>query len=101
MYLLMGCNCNGSCSCTTDLGCVDPCGNLELEDTASYTGTYTLKVGYLGSTVKVESAQTVGEPIAFPLAGLNENFTFTAEILEPDGESLGFIKFTTSPVIYV
>lgn len=101
MRLLMGCNCNNTCDCTTDLGCFDPCGNLELEDTANYTGNYTLKVGYLGSTVKVEAAQTIGEPIAFPLSGLNESFTFTAEILEPEGESLGFIKFTTSPVFQI
>ena len=93
----MPCNCSTLCSCApTDLGCFDPCGTLATGIDATTSGVYTLKVGYFGSTVVIESEQTAWEEITFPLSGLNENFTFMGDIIDPDGEHVATVKFTTS-----
>lgn len=80
------------------MGCFDPCGELETGIDADYTGDYILKVGYLGTTIEITAAQTAFTELVFPLEDLNEHFTFTAEIIDPNGDSAGFIKFTTSHV---
>ena len=97
----MSCNCSTSCDCTTDLGCLDPCGELATGLDALATGDYVLTVGYLGKTVKVVDAQTALSEIVFPLEGLNENFTFQGKVIDPDGEVVGFVKFTTSKTVTV
>lgn len=63
---------------------------------ATEAGTYTLKVGYLGTVIEVSAEQTLWAEITFPLTDLNENFTFTGEIFDPSGDSVSFVKFTTS-----
>jgi hypothetical protein len=92
------CNCSDCCHTPTYLGCFDPCGDLETGIDADYTGDYILKVGYLGTTIEITAAQTAFTELVFPLEDLNEHFTFTAEIIDPNGDSVGFIKFTTSHV---
>ena len=97
----MSCNCSKSCQCHTDLGCFDPCGELATGFDAYTSDDYTLQVGYLGKTVKVVAAQSALNEIVFPLNGLNENFTFQGKVIDPDGETVGSVRFTTSKTVTV
>ena len=103
-------NCAKCCDTAVDLGCFDPCAAMVLEQEADVTGVHTLVLGYLGNTVKIESAQVIGEPLTFPISGLNESFTFTGVMTDPDGDEVSFggcnscgqpsgcIKFETAKV---
>lgn len=90
------CNCATCCEEAKFLGCFDPCGELETGIDADYTGDYILKVGYLGTTISITAAQTAFTELVFPLEDLNESFTFVGEIIDPNGDSAGWIKFVTS-----
>lgn len=84
------------CDCAENLGCFDPCGELDTGRLAMQTGEYTLRLNYLGSVVKVKADQTAGLPLAFPLTGINESFTFMGRVLDPQGDQEGEdVQFTT------
>lgn len=77
------CSTQTECNCCFNAGGFDPCNNLVLEETASETGSHVLKVDYLGQSVSVTAEQTAGQPLTFPLSGLNESFSFSGVIYAP------------------
>lgn len=93
--LNMNCAPCSNCEAVAFVGCFDPCGEIEFAAEASVSGEFTLKVGYLGNIVTVTAEQTMGEPITFPLEGLNENFTFTGKVYNPEGVAVALVEETT------
>ena len=92
-------NCS-TCLCAHNLGCVDPCGNITIDETADATADYVLKLEYLGNTVEITAAQTSGEDMVFPAQGVNESFVFRGQIFDGDGDVVRvhgkeWIKFST------
>ena len=87
----MACSClnTACCTCYFDAGCFNPCGGLTFDDTtADYTGDYILKVGFLGQNIKIAAQQTAGQPLFFPLYGINEAFTYMGSIYDPYGDAV-------------
>lgn len=83
-------------------GLVDPCENLLFEGyEADYSGVYTLHVRYLNSEVEIDATQVAGSELSFPITALNENYTYTGYVTDPEGERVRFsgndvVKFTTA-----
>ena len=97
----MACNCNSCPPAPRHLCPVSPCGNLRTGVDADSTGDNVLKVNYLGSVVEITAAQTVLNEIVFPMEGLNEHFTFYAEIYDPNDDFVVAVSFTVVPTITI
>ena len=79
--------CCPCCTNTLDLGCFEPCG---LTFTAGVVGVgeggvWSIKLDFLRRFVGFSETLADGDPIAFDLEGINEMFTYTAQIFKPDG----------------
>lgn len=101
--LLTMCKCTNGCPlCAPEcLGDFSACGTLTTGRLAANTGAYTLKTKYQGALVTKQQDQTANTEISFDLSGLNENYTFDAEILDPEGNTAAFVRFTTRPEIAI
>jgi hypothetical protein len=60
-------------------------GVLALGMNATATGVYKLSVSFLGVEHLVESQVEAGQPITFPLDGLNEAFVYIGRVTDPNG----------------
>ena len=94
------CSNRTTCQCAAYLGVFDPCGDITLPITADSTGDYTMKVDYLGNIVQITAAQVFDEDVVFPASGLNEHFTFIAQVYDEAGDVVrvngkAWIKFAT------
>lgn len=77
-----------SCCCNLILNLCDvnACsGELKTGVNAAVTGEFTLVTNFLGTEYRIKANILVGEEIKFPVDKLNENYTFTAQILDPTG----------------
>lgn len=100
----MACNNCSECACIPDFGTFDPCGQLVLEDiTADMSGIHILKLWYMDSIIDISANQESGVAFAFPLFGVNEKWTYKAQIIDPQGDKVKIsgnqtiFKFKTSP----
>ena len=69
------------------------CGNgIEFEATAEIPGVYKMIVSFLNTEFTIEQEVAMSDPLLFPLDQLNENFEFTAEIFDPNGDKVTITK---------
>lgn len=54
------------------------------------TGTYSAFFKYLGKEIRFTFAGVTGEPLVVGVSGLNENYTFSFYIMDPDGVRVTF-----------
>jgi hypothetical protein len=89
-----------------DLGCLTICDSLTISYIAPSTQTYTLQLDYNGVVVEIEAVITAGNPLVFDLSTLNENYTYTAKVLDGNraviiftnggGDSFDCLRFKTA-----
>lgn len=84
----MPCDC--CCTKTLRLCSVNVCAEsvIDFGITAQVEGTHQLILKFLGVEVLIEKDFAVDDQMTFPVGGLNENFTYTARIYEPDGKQV-------------
>lgn len=100
-----------ACCClkTLNLCKVPVCGILELNQLATGqsgdSNIYKLVLDFLDMTLTIEDEQTEGENIAFDINSLNENFEYTGQVFDADGNKVSIevgaedydcIKFRTT-----
>lgn len=75
------------CCCIKTLNlCRKPvCGIFDISQVASSSGIYTLIIDYFEVTLILNDTQVIGENIFFDINSLNENFEFTGQIFDEDG----------------
>lgn len=87
------------CCCVRTLNlCNAPvCGTLELKQsaTASESGVaniYTMVLDYLETAITLTQSQEEGENIKFNISRLNENFQYTAQVFDSNGDPVSIDK---------
>lgn len=93
-------NCCVCCEEPAALGCVSGC-ELILPEAAAVSGTYTLRGEFKGVLFEIKTNALVGEVLTFDISTLNEDYSYTAELLNPSGELIpvdGAKCFTFSKV---
>lgn len=99
------------CCCvnTLNLCSVPVCGTLEIKQAATSSGAYTLLLDFLDTNVSLIAEQIEGENIAFDVSKLNENFQYTGQLFDSDGNLVSItvgeteydcIKFKTIISLY-
>jgi len=82
-------NCCPCCENTLELGCFEPCELVfDTGQTAGIgeDGEYTIVLRFGRRNTRVYNDISVGQPIRFQLPALNENYTYIAQILDPNGD---------------
>lgn len=81
------------CCCvkTLNLCSVPVCGVLEIEVAATaaespLANNYKLVLDYFQTQITLTEEQTEGENIHFDVSGLNENFEYTGQVFDPNGD---------------
>ena len=81
------------CCClkTLDLCTVPICGRLELNVTAMDAGSpggtsYKLVLDFLSYQISVEQEQVEGQNVSFDVSMLNENYQYTGQLFDPNGD---------------
>lgn len=86
---MLGCNC---CNTTKRIGCFRPCDTLEIGIDAETTGTHTLRVFFGAAVIDIQAEFQSGDPLAFPLDTINENYTYSAALYGPDGAMIPIVN---------
>jgi hypothetical protein len=76
------------CCCTRVLNFCkrDICGGeINFDILVQTAGEHTMRTEFLGSSVKIKKTFEAGEPLVFGITDLNENFFFTVELYDPQG----------------
>jgi hypothetical protein len=86
------CNC---CEKTLNLGCINSCDasfNTNILVDALNEGVWVLQLSF-GSVFVVNYSTSVvdGESVSFTMTNLNENYTYTGQIIEPKGEIVNIV----------
>lgn len=82
----MSCNC--CCTNTLRLCKAPVCGTIDFGITAQLAGIYRMVFEFLGVEYTRYKEFEVDEAIIFPLDGMNESYTFTVRIYEPDNKQV-------------
>ena len=99
-------NCLGCFASICDLGCIDQCGTIVIQKTVNVLGEYALVYEFNGRTYRVTKVFEVGQTLDFQMVGLNEDYSYTAKIEQPDGTVMVFndgvqecqaFRFRTNP----
>lgn len=64
---------------------VSVCGDIDFGITAQKQGLHKLELEFLGVIYNKFASFEVDEQIIFSASGLNENYTYTGKLYEPDG----------------
>lgn len=75
-------NCCICCENSLFLGCVSTCLELSLGVVAPSAGTYYLQTEFAGKLIQIEGEFEQGEILSFDISGLNENYTYSAQLLD-------------------
>lgn len=51
-------------------------------------GEYQLVLGYLGNDIIIRKTFVANDPLVFSALNLNEKYTYTGKIIDPDGNTL-------------
>lgn len=80
------CNC---CEKTLNLGCLNACNavyNTGIVADALTAGVWVLELTFGSVNVYYSVDVADGETVIFTLTNLNENYTYSGQIISPDGE---------------
>jgi hypothetical protein len=80
------CNC---CENTLNLGCLNACDavyNTGIVVDALSVGTWILQLSFGSVIIYYSTFVNDGETVIFTLTNLNENYTYTGQIIDPNGE---------------
>lgn len=83
IQIIMNCD---NCTTTLDLGCIQHCETITVHADIAYTGTATLNTFFNGITVTQSFEVTEGEDMEVPLSGLNENYEYSIQFRDVNGE---------------
>jgi hypothetical protein len=103
----MACGICDCCEAFVEVGCFEPCSALVLATNAPTSGTYKLKVSYMGNAIEISAAQVSGQPLTFPLEGLNEHYNFKGKVYNAAGDAVVLegsttcLAFATTPTIQI
>jgi len=81
------CNC---CTNTLNLGCFAPCGlSIDFSDgvASGIAGDWSIQYEFGRRSGSKTVTLTDADPIVFTFTELNENYTFTATITDPNGDT--------------
>ena len=67
---------------------VSVCDVIDFGIQAQKEGEHRLVLSYLGIEFTKLASFGVGQQIIFPASGLNENYTYTGTLFEPDGNQI-------------
>ncbi len=85
-----------SCCCTRVLNLcnVPVCGLLEIEQIigSGESGEYSLKLDYFQTQIVITTEQGSGENITFDVSSLNENFEYTGQIFDSNGNLVSIVS---------
>lgn len=102
------CNC---CEKTLNLGCLNACDavyNTGIVVDALTEGTYILELTFGSVNIYYSVDVEDGETVIFTLTNLNENYTYSGQIISPNGEVINIevdgveydcIEFSTKIII--
>jgi hypothetical protein len=83
----MSCDC--CCKKTLNLCSVSVCDDgIDLGITAQVDGVHKMIVDFLGVQYVITQTFAVDDKIIFPVDRLNERFTYSARVYEPDGKQV-------------
>jgi hypothetical protein len=80
------CNC---CENTLILGCLNSCDavfDTRIVVDTSTQGTWILQLSFGSVSVYYSTTVVNGESVSFTMTNLNENYTYTGQIIDPNGE---------------
>lgn len=82
------------CCCTRVLNLCNQnvCGDVEFEATAEIPGVYKMVVQFLNMSFAIEVEFAQDEILIFPLGELNENYEYTVELFDPNGDKVTITK---------
>ena len=104
------CNC---CEKTLNLGCFNACNfvyNTGIIADALTAGVWVLELTFGSVNVYYSVDVADGETVIFTLTNLNENYTYSGQIISPDGEVINIevdgieydcIEFSTKIIINI
>ena len=81
-------NCCPCCENTLFIGCYNPCGmviDFDMIVTGGMAGDWTLLLTFGRQKQKFVVSLAVGDDIKFNLSNLNEYYTYSLTLLDPDG----------------
>jgi len=79
------CNC---CENTLNLGCINSCDavfDTRIVVDTSTQGTWILQLSFGSVSVYYSTTVVDGESVSFTMTNLNENYTYTGQIIDPSG----------------
>lgn len=82
----MSCNC--CCANVLDFCKQDICDEIDFDILALLQGEHKMVTYFLGIKTTISQTFEVGDKIVFPLENLNENFMYTAELYDPEGNRI-------------
>lgn len=91
------CNC---CKKTLNLGCRNPCNDIYhtgIVANSSTVGVWILELTFGSVSIYYSVDVLDGEEVVFTLTNLNENYTYSGQIIDPNGE---IINIEVDGVIY-
>lgn len=103
------CNC---CQNTLNLGCFNACNfvyNTGIFADATNAGTWILELTFGSVNVYYSTNANKNEEVIFTLTNLNENYTYSGQIIDPNGEIINIeidgieydcIEFSTKTIVY-
>ena len=71
-------------------------GIIETGIKAQVDGVHKLKVTYLNTEFVIEADLLVDDDVNFPADQLNENYTYTGKLYQPDGSPISIQKNSTT-----
>lgn len=81
-------NCCPCCENTLFLGCYNPCGmviDFDMIVTGGMAGDWTLQLTFGRQIQNFVVSLAVGDDIKFNISNLNEYYTYSLTLLDPDG----------------
>lgn len=79
------------CCCTNTLKYCDQniCGDgIDFNAQAQMPGVFTMIASFLSAQVVIEQEFTMDEQLIFPIDALNENYEYTVELFDPNGDRI-------------
>lgn len=79
------------CCCTNTLKYCDQniCGDgVDFNTTAQIPGVFKMVASFLNTQVVIEAEFAMDDELIFPISDLNENYEYTVELFDPNGDRI-------------